>query len=228
MKARSLLPAILSLSVLCALAPLSPLANAADPPENWPPVVHVLATDLWAAEQGADPASYEIFRIGPTNEPLTVFFRIGGTARLPEAQPFTARTLDPPADRGTPQQIAAGGQLYGRYCGVCHGDSGIAGSLVPDLRYSGTLENADAWRRVVIDGALRENGMVSWSRVMNAEQSDSIRHFIIHRAHQDKALAGRTAAPPARYSCRSPPPTRGMSSWSRQSRMVCASLSARA
>jgi hypothetical protein len=65
---------------------------------------------------------------------------------------------------------------------------------VPDLRYSGALENADAWRRVVIDGALREQGMVSWSRVMNPEQADTIRHYVIRRAHEDKVLAARTAA----------------------------------
>ena len=65
---------------------------------------------------------------------------------------------------------------------------------MPDLRYSGTLETAEAWRRVVIDGALREQGMVSWSRVMNAVQADTIRHYIIHRAHQDRALAARSAA----------------------------------
>jgi quinohemoprotein ethanol dehydrogenase len=131
---------------------------------------------------------------GPVrNVSRLLVFRIGGTARLPAAQPFTTRTLDPPADRGTPQQIAAGGQLYGRYCGVCHGDAAIAGALVPDLRYSANLENADGWRRVVIDGVLREQGMVSWSRVMNAEQADTIRHYVIRRAHEDKALASRAA-----------------------------------
>jgi alcohol dehydrogenase (cytochrome c)/quinohemoprotein ethanol dehydrogenase len=144
---------------------------------------------VWALAPGA-----LIDISGPVrNVSRLLVFRIGGNAQLPALPPAAARTLDPPADRGTPQQIAAGTTLYGRYCGVCHGDSGIAGSLVPDLRYSATLENAEGWRRIVIDGALREQGMVSWSRVMNAEQADTIRAYIIHRAHQDRALEARTA-----------------------------------
>jgi alcohol dehydrogenase (cytochrome c)/quinohemoprotein ethanol dehydrogenase len=131
---------------------------------------------------------------GPVrNVSRLLVFRLGGTARLPDPQPFAERALDPPADRGTPEQIAQGTALYGRFCGVCHGDAAISGALVPDLRYSATLENPDAWRGVVIDGALAENGMVSWRRVMNAEQADSIRHYVIRRAHEDRALAGREA-----------------------------------
>jgi mono/diheme cytochrome c family protein len=56
--------------------------------------------------------------------------------------------------------VAQGGSLYGRFCGVCHGDAAVSGALNPDLRYSAALENPDAWRTIVIDGALRENGMV--------------------------------------------------------------------
>ena len=145
---------------------------------------------VWALAPGA-----LIDISGPVrNLSRLLVFRIGGTAQLPAAQPFPSRTLDPPADRATPQQVAAGGALYGRFCGVCHGDAGIAGPLVPDLRYSAALENAEAWRHVVIDGALREQGMVSWSRVMNPDQADTIRHYVIHRAHEDRALAARTVA----------------------------------
>jgi len=129
---------------------------------------------------------------GPVrNVSRLLVFRVGGTAHLPPAQPFTTRPLDPPADRAPPEAVAQGAALYGRFCGVCHGDAAVAGALVPDLRYSAGLENPDIWRRVVIDGALRENGMVSWSSVMNPEQADTIRQYVIHRANEDKALASR-------------------------------------
>ena len=131
---------------------------------------------------------------GPVrNVSRLLVFKLGGTARLPAAAPFTSRPLDPPADRGSPQVVAQGGALYGRFCGVCHGDAAVSGALNPDLRYSAALENPDAWRTIVIDGALRENGMVSWRQVMNPEQSDSIRQYVIHRAHEDRTLAGREA-----------------------------------
>jgi alcohol dehydrogenase (cytochrome c)/quinohemoprotein ethanol dehydrogenase len=38
----------------------------------------------------------------------------------------------------------------------------VAGGLVPDLRYSGALNSPDAIRAIVIDGALKHNGMVSF------------------------------------------------------------------
>ena len=131
---------------------------------------------------------------GPVrNVSRLLVFKLGGTARLPAAAPFTSRPLDPPADRGTPQAVAQGGALYGRFCGVCHGDAAVSGALNPDLRYSAALETPDAWRTIVIDGALRENGMVSWRQVMNPEQADSIRQYVIHRAHEDRNLESRQA-----------------------------------
>jgi quinohemoprotein ethanol dehydrogenase len=129
---------------------------------------------------------------GPVrNVSRLLVFRIGGRAQLPAALAFSNRVLDPPADRGAAPAVAQGAALYGRFCGVCHGDAAISGALVPDLRYSAALENADTWRQIVIDGALRENGMISWSSVMNAAQADTIRSYVIHRANEDKALASR-------------------------------------
>ena len=53
--------------------------------------------------------------------------------------------------------------VYGRYCGVCHGDAAIAGALNPDLRRSRALDRRQLAAAIVIDGALQENGMVSWA-----------------------------------------------------------------
>ncbi|MBI5387313.1 MAG: hypothetical protein HZA90_21845 [Verrucomicrobia bacterium] len=53
--------------------------HAADPP-GWPPTVHILASDPQAAEEGSDPAAFTVFRVGPTNETLTVAYAIGGAA----------------------------------------------------------------------------------------------------------------------------------------------------
>jgi len=52
--------------------------NADNPP--WPPQVLVLALDPSAAEEGSDPATFLVVRVGPANAPLTVQYALGGTA----------------------------------------------------------------------------------------------------------------------------------------------------
>jgi hypothetical protein len=52
----------------------------ADEPEPDVTVVHVLATDAWASEFMQDASFFTVYRTGPTNEPLTVHYRVEGTA----------------------------------------------------------------------------------------------------------------------------------------------------
>jgi PQQ-dependent dehydrogenase (methanol/ethanol family) len=118
-------------------------------------------------------------------------FKLNGTARLPPEQPVPLRPLDPPAASGTPQQIAEGAQQYGRFCGVCHGDAAYGGGLLPDLRRSALLAESAAWSSVVHEGALRSRGMISFAPVLTTEQVDAIRHYVIKRANEDKALGDR-------------------------------------
>ena len=117
-------------------------------------------------------------------------FKLGAKGKLPPPKPTAQLVLDPPAFTGTLQQVALGGDLFGRYCSVCHGDAAVAGGLVPDLRHSGSINSPDAIRAVVIDGALKHNGMVSFSSAMKAEDVEAIRQYLIKRANEDKALGG--------------------------------------
>ena len=117
-------------------------------------------------------------------------FKLGAKGQLPPPPPSSKLVLDPPAFRGKPEQVAAGSDHYARYCSVCHGDAAVAGGLVPDLRHSGAINSPDALRAVVIDGALKHNGMVSFSSALKAEDVESIRQYLIKRANEDKALGG--------------------------------------
>jgi alcohol dehydrogenase (cytochrome c)/quinohemoprotein ethanol dehydrogenase len=96
--------------------------------------------------------------------------------------------LDPPPLTASAADIAIGADRFGRYCGVCHGDAAVGGSLVPDLRHSGVLGDAAMWRQIVHDGALKDNGMVSFQSVMTPAEIEAIRGYVISRANEDKAL----------------------------------------
>lgn len=129
---------------------------------------------------------------GPTrNISRLLVFRLGGKTKLPEPPPLDALPLDPPPDAAPADVSAQGASRFARYCSVCHGDAAVSGGINPDLRHSGLLNDADAWKAVVHDGALKENGMVSFAPIMSAAQIDTIRHYIIKRANEDKALEAK-------------------------------------
>jgi PQQ-dependent dehydrogenase (methanol/ethanol family) len=119
-------------------------------------------------------------------------YKLGGTAGLPEAVPFPAPVLNPPASFGTPEQLARGSQLYGQLCSTCHGSDGLSRGMFPDLRYSGALASDAAFRAIVIEGALSKNGMVSFRSAMSTADAEAVRAFVVSRAHA--ALPAQPAA----------------------------------
>lgn len=126
---------------------------------------------------------------GPTrNISRMLVFKLGAAGKLSNPPPMADRVLDPPPFTGNAAQFARGEGLYGRYCGVCHGGEAISGGMVPDLRHSPTLGSSDAIKAIVIDGALKHNGMVSFKEAISPVDAEAIRHYLIKRANEDKAL----------------------------------------
>lgn len=125
-------------------------------------------------------------------------FKLGGKAKLPAMPAADDLPLDPPALTAAADVVKAGATFYGRYCTVCHGDAAVQasarGGVIPDLRYSGTLASAENWQMIVHDGALKDNGMVSFAPVMSKPEIDSIRQYVIARANEDKALMTKKVA----------------------------------
>ena len=115
-------------------------------------------------------------------------FKLGAKGTLPAPPPMAKRVLDPPPVSGTPEQIKLGAAHYARYCSGCHGDAAVAGALNPDLRHSGAINAPEAIKSIVIDGALKHKGMVSFSAALKAEDAEAIRQYIISRANEDKKL----------------------------------------
>jgi quinohemoprotein ethanol dehydrogenase len=110
-------------------------------------------------------------------------FALDGTAQLPPVPTETPRQLQPPPQFADGATIEEGRHLYHRTCFGCHGFAALSAGVIPDLRYSGALGDKAAWNAVVIEGALTNNGMVSFKDTYSAEQLEAIRAYIINQAH---------------------------------------------
>ena len=118
----------------------------------------------------------EWMRRPPPNGVLQAF-KIGGTgtlARLPAIEPRPYVSSD---ERFTPAQLAQGEAQYFAFCTICHN-----GPVNPDLMRSPMAADADAWRAVVFDGALADNGMIGFEPWLTAAQVEAVRGYVVTEA----------------------------------------------
>ena len=114
-------------------------------------------------------------------------FKLGGTANLPTLEPPQEPSVVAPLlNRVSDATIHQGEQLFQRYCAACHGDVAVSGGVLPDLRYSATLEN-DEWFSDVLGGMLQSEGMVSFAKELSSEDAADIRAYVIFRRNQSVA-----------------------------------------
>ena len=125
------------------------------------------------------------------NQSRLLVYRLGGDEQLPPARNFERPVMDPPAHEASDETIALGAPLYDTYCGSCHGAGVVGVGLLPDLRRSPYLHDANAWSQIVLGGALEPNGMASFASVLNQETAQAVRAFVIMRANQDMAAAAQ-------------------------------------
>lgn len=115
-------------------------------------------------------------RVAPNGRMLV--FKLGGTATLPAWEPPQLPPPNPPRDSFTTAQISAGATNFAENCAVCHGAGARAVGILPDLRRSGALDDKALWASIVHDGALKENGMVAFSKWINRDQVETIRAYV--------------------------------------------------
>ncbi|MEQ8516190.1 MAG: c-type cytochrome, partial [Chromatocurvus sp.] len=126
-------------------------------------------------------------------------FKLDGDRQLPEL-PVRERVMPTlPPLQADATEVALGRTLYHRFCFACHGDTAVSGGVLPDLRYSAISRQATAWSDVVLGGALRDRGMVSFAPVLEPREAEAIRAYVIKRARDEAAFeasAGHSDAPP--------------------------------
>ena len=126
-----------------------------------------------------------------------ITFKLGAKGTIPDhkltpvdARPQTARF-------GTPQQLQAGLVAYSRNCMVCHGPMAISSGVLPDLRWSPTTADADAWKAVVLEGQRASAGMVSFAKQVTPAEAEAIRAYVVHQANGPKTAAANPAKDPS-------------------------------
>ena len=134
-------------------------------------------------------------------------YKLNGAVQLPPAPPPVQLVLNPPEDFGDAAMHARGQDLYERNCTGCH-EGGRIFSGFPDLNYTIALNAPDLFKGIVVDGALAENGMISFKNSLKPEDAEAIRSFLTARANELKRNPPRfgpggpggpppAAAPPA-------------------------------
>ncbi|MEP7314164.1 MAG: PQQ-dependent dehydrogenase, methanol/ethanol family, partial [Pseudomonadota bacterium] len=155
---------------------------------------------IWSVDAGAGISAGSItYEIGGTQYIAAVagapratggnrllVYKLGGTATLPPSAPPAPQVVNAPANFGDAATLAKGQDLYAQNCSLCH-DNGRGMGGFPDLRYSPMLLSGDAFKAIVIDGALTENGMLSFAKTLTAQDAEAIRAHLTRVANDLKA-----------------------------------------
>jgi mono/diheme cytochrome c family protein len=126
-------------------------------------------------------------------------FAIGGKAALPANAPYTPPPLDPPASTAAADVIKTGGEKYGQYCSVCHGNDGVqTRGTFPNLTVTPMLHTQEGFDQVVLQGARIAKGMGNFAKDLTPADSIAVREYLVSRANfvkQEQARAAAAAAP---------------------------------
>lgn len=136
-----------------------------------------------AGQGGAIPLTMGLLSgNGPRNmNGRLIAFKLGADEPLPIAEIITPEPLETSITT-TRGDTVAGGAAYGGYCAVCHGPAALSVGTIPDLRYSSSILNQDAFMSIVLDGLFASRGMASFAEDLGAIEVENIRAYLLRQA----------------------------------------------
>ena len=112
-------------------------------------------------------------------------FKIGGTARAQRYPEFVRAPINIAGitSSGNPD---LGMAEYNRTCATCHGGNASV-AYTADLRRSAALRSPELWRSIVIDGVLRDTGMIAFAEILTPAEAENIRAYVLRQARRSQA-----------------------------------------
>ncbi|MDE2435935.1 MAG: PQQ-binding-like beta-propeller repeat protein, partial [Sphingomonadales bacterium] len=111
-----------------------------------------------------------------------VVLKLGANGSIPDNAPSGVEMTPKAPAFGDAAMVARGYQLYAFNCMVCHGPMVQSSGVLPDLRWSAVAGDPGAFKAVVIDGALKGNGMVSFAAQLTPQDAEAIRAYALGQA----------------------------------------------
>lgn len=147
---------------------------------------YVTITTGWGSAFGL-AAGFAYDEQVPSTVGKVVTFKLGATGEIADPD-WVPLPREPQAEEfGSPETLHEGAVSFARNCAVCHGPLAVSSGVLPDLRWSPISGDADAWKSVVIEGSSAANGMVSFSNVLDKDQVEAIRAYVVKQAYVAKA-----------------------------------------
>ena len=110
-------------------------------------------------------------------------FKIGASIDLPKISTEQAKPIVATASL-TNAEMMSGFSLYERHCSQCHAVELLSSGVLPDLRRSPLIADAQLFRSVVFDGAFEGKGMIGFSDKLDVSEVEILRNYVIKQAAQ--------------------------------------------
>ena len=121
----------------------------------------------------------------PRRNGRLLVFKLGGNATLQRVADPVPAVIDVSGVTSTGDP-AAGALEYVSTCSGCHG-ANASNPYIADLRRSAALHDSKVWQSIVIDGALKDQGMVSFKAILTPQQAENIRAYVLRQARLGQA-----------------------------------------
>jgi PQQ-dependent dehydrogenase (methanol/ethanol family) len=120
-------------------------------------------------------------------------FKLDGDVNLPAPSVRDRSIPEPPPLQLSMEDVERGELLYHENCAVCHGVYAKSSGVIPDLRFM-PAERHQAFKQIVLDGILADNGMASFADMVDEADVERIQAYVVYRAIEDKKEAAAIAA----------------------------------